>query len=276
MLRFDHLELFFDKASDTGRLVAQIGKTAETPHPGRIGRPCQFDLALELNPQRVGHKLPETDPAERGASLCQPKYIVRNIDGCLHDRSITVNTGIARPYLRATGGKPGTGADSRSQRASRHDGDPVGAAVCVAACRDHDGVEQIGADFPGEPAEMADVVVADRLRQLDLDRDDPCSTSHSTPRNRERGRFRLGTEITHCRTGAGGRTWSTRCAAVCAMCRPLHEGHTPRRLHEKAIAPAPDALPTRRNGHGFATAFQELYSRILFREPFASGGDACL
>jgi hypothetical protein len=26
----------------------------------------------------------------------------------------------------------------------------------------------------------------------------------------------------------------SRWAAVCAMCRPLHEGHTPRRLHEKA------------------------------------------
>jgi hypothetical protein len=40
--------------------------------------------------------------------------------------------------------------------------------------------------------------------------------------------------MTHCRTGTGGITWSTRWAAVCAMCRPLHEGHTPRRLHEKA------------------------------------------
>jgi len=28
-------------------------------------------------------------------------------------------------------------------------------------------------------------------------------------------------------------TWSTRCAAVCAMCLPLQDGHTPRRLHEK-------------------------------------------
>ena len=27
-------------------------------------------------------------------------------------------------------------------------------------------------------------------------------------------RSRLGTEITHCRTGTGGMTWSTRCAAV--------------------------------------------------------------
>ncbi len=45
---------------------------------------------------------------------------------------------------------------------------------------------------------------------------------------------RFGTEITHCRTGTGGMTRSTRCAAVCAIRRPLQEGQTPRPLREKA------------------------------------------
>jgi hypothetical protein len=52
-----------------------------------------------------------------------------------------------------------------------------------------------------------------------------------SPRN---PRSRFGSEINHCRTGTVGMTQSTRCAAVCAMCRPLQDGHTPRRLHEKA------------------------------------------
>jgi len=47
-------------------------------------------------------------------------------------------------------------------------------------------------------------------------------------------RIRFGTEITHCRPGTGGMTRSTRCAAVCAIQRPLQEGQTPRPLHEKA------------------------------------------
>ena len=37
------------------------------------------------------------------------------------------------------------------------------------------------------------------------------------------------------RTGSGGKTWSTRCAAVSAMRRVLQEGHTPRHLQEYAI-----------------------------------------
>jgi hypothetical protein len=38
---------------------------------------------------------------------------------------------------------------------------------------------------------------------------------------------RLGTDRTHWRTGNGGKTFSTRCAAVSAMRRALHEGHRP-------------------------------------------------
>jgi hypothetical protein len=53
-------------------------------------------------------------------------------------------------------------------------------------------------------------------------------------RSARKQRNRFGTEITHCRTGTGGMTWSTRCAAVCAIRRPLQEGQTPRPLHEKA------------------------------------------
>ncbi len=40
----------------------------------------------------------------------------------------------------------------------------------------------------------------------------------------------------YCRTGAAGRTQSTRCAAVPAMRRPAQLGHSPRSLHENATA----------------------------------------
>jgi len=40
-------------------------------------------------------------------------------------------------------------------------------------------------------------------------------------RSARKPRSRLGTEITHCRTGTGGMTPSTRWAAVCAMRRPF-------------------------------------------------------
>jgi hypothetical protein len=53
-------------------------------------------------------------------------------------------------------------------------------------------------------------------------------------RSARKQRNRFGTEITHCRTGTGGMTRSTRCAADCAIRRPLQEGQTPRPLHEKA------------------------------------------
>ena len=58
-------------------------------------------------------------------------------------------------------------------------------------------------------------------------------------RSARKQRNRFGTEITHCRTGTGGMTWSTRCAAVCAIRRPLQEGQTPRPLR----------LATGRAGH---------------------------
>ena len=53
-------------------------------------------------------------------------------------------------------------------------------------------------------------------------------------RSARKQRNRFGTEITHCRTGTGGMTRATRCAAVCAIRRPLQDGQTPRPLHEKA------------------------------------------
>jgi hypothetical protein len=53
-------------------------------------------------------------------------------------------------------------------------------------------------------------------------------------RSARKQRNSFGTEITHCRTGTGGMTRSTRCAAVCAIRWPLQDGQTPWPLHEKA------------------------------------------
>ena len=52
---------------------------------------------------------------------------------------------------------------SRPQQACWYDGDPVAAAIGFAARGHHHGIEQVGADFLGKPAEMTDVLVADRL-----------------------------------------------------------------------------------------------------------------
>jgi len=49
-----------------------------------------------------------------------------------------------------------------------------------------------------------------------------------------KGRIRLGTDGTHCRTGRCGTTWSVRCATTSAMRRALQEGHTPLPLQENA------------------------------------------
>ena len=40
-------------------------------------------------------------------------------------------------------------------------------------------------------------------------------------RSARKQRYRFGTEITHCRTGTGGMTWSTRCAAVWAFVKGI-------------------------------------------------------
>jgi hypothetical protein len=53
-------------------------------------------------------------------------------------------------------------------------------------------------------------------------------------RSARKPRSRLGTEITHCRTGTGGMTRSARCAAVWAMRRPVQDGQTPLPLEENA------------------------------------------
>ncbi len=52
-------------------------------------------------------------------------------------------------------------------------------------------------------------------------------------------------DIATTRTGTGGMTQSTRCTAVCAMRRPLHDGHTPRPLHEKATRKSWPQVPHR-------------------------------
>ncbi len=74
-----------------------------------------------------------------------------------------------------------------------------------------------------------------------------------------KGRRRFGTESTHCRTGSGGRTWSTRWAAVSTIRRALHDGHTPRLAQENATIlsrrakrrsrPGPDACTSGRGEH---------------------------
>jgi hypothetical protein len=46
----------------------------------------------------------------------------------------------------------------------------------------------------------------------------------------------MGSDSTHWRTGTWGMTWSTRCAAVCAMRRAPHDGQNPRRLQLKATS----------------------------------------
>ena len=46
----------------------------------------------------------------------------------------------------------------------------------------------------------------------------------------------IGSDSTHWRTGTCGMTWSTRCAAVCAIRRAPHEGQKPRRLQLWRVA----------------------------------------
>ena len=64
-----------------------------------------------------------------------------------------------------------------------------------------------------------------------------CSTGVSSlgcaASSRRRG---IGSDRTHWRIGTWGMTWSTRCAAVCAMRRAPHEGQKPRRLQLKATS----------------------------------------
>jgi hypothetical protein len=46
----------------------------------------------------------------------------------------------------------------------------------------------------------------------------------------------IGSDSTHWRTGTCGMTWSTRCAAVCAIRRAPHDGQDPRRLQLNATS----------------------------------------
>ena len=64
---------------------------------------------------------------------------------------------------------------------------------------------------------------------------------------------------THWRTGTCGMTWSTRCAAVCAIRRAPHEGQNPRRLPLKATSLSWPQSPQRRRRKPWArtAAFEE-------------------
>jgi hypothetical protein len=51
------------------------------------------------------------------------------------------------------------GSALRAQERGRRDSDSVvGASVCLASCRDDDGVEQIVSDLLAQPPEMRDVL----------------------------------------------------------------------------------------------------------------------
>jgi hypothetical protein len=109
-------------------------------------------------------------------------------------------------------------------------------------------------------------------QSFDLFDEDPREGVTALGRSARKQRNRFGTEITHCRTGTGGMTWSTRCAAVCAIRRPLQEGQTPRPLHEKATTkpwPEGGAIRTR----GWSNSLQRV-ERIA--SPSARVGHGCL
>jgi hypothetical protein len=61
---------------------------------------------------------------------------------------------------------------SRSEERSRHDGDAIGAAVCLRASRDHDRIEQVGSHLLAQPVEMTDVLVGGDGVEFDFHRHD--------------------------------------------------------------------------------------------------------
>jgi hypothetical protein len=61
---------------------------------------------------------------------------------------------------------------SRPEQSRWDDPDAIGSPVRVGARRDHDRVEQLVAELVAEPPEVADVVIADGVGELDLDGED--------------------------------------------------------------------------------------------------------
>ena len=76
-------------------------------------------------------------------------------------------------------------------------------------------------------------------------------------------------------SGACGMTWSTRCAAVCAMRRAPHDGQNPRRLQENTASLSWPQSPQRRRRNPWATdaALQEGVELVLHELRQVSAGD---
>jgi len=84
------------------------------------------------------------------------------------------------PATRPTGttddGAPGLASCAEQRRG--HDRDPVRASVRLAPGRDDDGVQEVAADPLAQPAQVPDVGVVGRGRQLDLDGENPSVVAH--------------------------------------------------------------------------------------------------
>ena len=77
----------------------------------------------------------------------------------------------------------------------------------------------------------------------------------------------IGGDRTHWRTGTWGMTWSTRCAAVCAIRLAPHDGQKPRRLQEKATSLSWPQSPqrSRRKPWARTAAFEEGVELVLHK-----------
>ena len=88
----------------------------------------------------------------------------------------------------------------------------------------------------------------------------------------------MGSDSTHWRTGTRGMTWSTRCAAVCAMRRAPHDGQKPRRLQLNATSLSWPQSPQRslRKPWARMAAFEEGVELVLdeLRQIGAGSGPA--
>lgn len=65
----------------------------------------------------------------------------------------------------------------RAKERSWHHGNTIGSSVGLLTRRDNDGIDQFVTDLLLEPVQMADVAITYGGCQLDLDRDDPSSTT---------------------------------------------------------------------------------------------------
>lgn len=59
----------------------------------------------------------------------------------------------------------------RAEQRRRHDGDPILAAISLSTRGDRDSIQQLISDLIPEPPQVAQVVLARSLRELDLDGD---------------------------------------------------------------------------------------------------------